>query len=152
MIPVFTHLQKQGVPFVVIGGHAVNFHGFIRATEDFDILFLRTDESEKRLLDALLQINACWIGNQINPETGIEKEFPVSADFIRSNHLMMLVTSMGYLDIFDFVPGFPQTPVEELMNTACTLDDVRIVNLEWLKKIKSASGRPRDQYDLENLP
>ncbi|MFH0908725.1 MAG: hypothetical protein V1929_08185 [bacterium] len=28
---VFHILQKHGVPFVVIGGHAVNAHGFIRA-------------------------------------------------------------------------------------------------------------------------
>jgi peptidoglycan/xylan/chitin deacetylase (PgdA/CDA1 family) len=31
---VFDVLQRHGVPFVVVGGHAVNFHGFIRATED----------------------------------------------------------------------------------------------------------------------
>lgn len=32
------HLQKSGVPFIVIGGHAVSFHGQIRATEDVDVI------------------------------------------------------------------------------------------------------------------
>ena len=34
-------LCKHGVPFVVIGGHAVNVHGVLRATEDTDLLWLR---------------------------------------------------------------------------------------------------------------
>jgi hypothetical protein len=31
---VFDVLQRHGVPCVVVGGHAVNFHGFIRAASD----------------------------------------------------------------------------------------------------------------------
>ena len=38
---VFEVLTRYGVPFVVIGGHAVNYHGYIRATEDRDIVLLR---------------------------------------------------------------------------------------------------------------
>ena len=34
-------LSEHGVPFVVIGGHAVNLHGVLRATEDTDLLWLR---------------------------------------------------------------------------------------------------------------
>lgn len=30
-------LVAHGVPFVIIGGHAVNFHGYPRATEDLDL-------------------------------------------------------------------------------------------------------------------
>jgi hypothetical protein len=32
-------LRRHGVQFVIIGGHAVNFHGYGRATEDTDIVF-----------------------------------------------------------------------------------------------------------------
>lgn len=31
-------LSSHDVPFVVIGGHAVTFHGFVRATEDTDVV------------------------------------------------------------------------------------------------------------------
>jgi len=34
------------VPYVIIGGHAVTYHGYVRATEDTDIVFRRTLESE----------------------------------------------------------------------------------------------------------
>lgn len=53
MIELFQHLKAYEVPFVVIGGHAVNFHGYVRATEDVDIVFLRTTISERNLLNAL---------------------------------------------------------------------------------------------------
>lgn len=35
-LQVLEVLARHGVPFVVIGGHAVNFHGSLRATEDTD--------------------------------------------------------------------------------------------------------------------
>ena len=36
---VFQLLARAGVPFVIIGGHAVNFHGHLRATEDADLIY-----------------------------------------------------------------------------------------------------------------
>ncbi len=38
-LTVFQFLARAGVPFVIIGGHAVNFHGYVRATEDADVIF-----------------------------------------------------------------------------------------------------------------
>lgn len=34
--PLLETLARHGVPFVIIGGHAVNFHGSLRASEDVD--------------------------------------------------------------------------------------------------------------------
>jgi hypothetical protein len=44
---VFEVLARHGVPFLVIGGHAVSFHGYVRATEDTDIVWMRSPEAEK---------------------------------------------------------------------------------------------------------
>jgi hypothetical protein len=49
---VFGVLTRHGVPFVVIGGHAVNYHGYVRATEDHDVVLLRTPDSEASLFGA----------------------------------------------------------------------------------------------------
>ena len=38
---IFEVLARHGVPFLVIGGHAVSFHGYVRATEDTDVLWVR---------------------------------------------------------------------------------------------------------------
>jgi hypothetical protein len=41
-------LKKHEVPFVVIGGLAVIQAGYIRATSDVDILFLRSPKGKPR--------------------------------------------------------------------------------------------------------
>ena len=145
-------LSRHNVPFVIIGGHAVTYHGFVRATEDTDVVFMRTPESERSLLDALTEVGACWIGNEIDPETGIERTFPVSLPYIRGSRMMMLVTDFGFLDIFDYIPGCPDEPVEQIFDTAVEHGQYKYASLRWLRAMKTAANRPKDQIDLENLP
>lgn len=148
---VFDVLTRHGVPFVVIGGHAVNYHGYVRATEDHDVVLLRSPESEAAFLRACREMNAAWISDEIDPGTGIERLVPVSLAYVQGERLMMLCTDYGYLDVFDYIPGFPDEPVNELFSTSEELHGVRFVSLEWLRKMKTACGRPRDIDDLENL-
>lgn len=145
-------LLRHGVPFVVIGGHAVNVHGVLRATEDTDLLWMRSAEAETRLLAALREIDAASIGNEIDPATGVERLHPVSESFLRTNHLMMLCTKFGFLDLFDYVPGFPHEPVASVWETAVEVDGVRFASLSWVRRMKRAAGRAKDLLDLENLP
>ena len=145
-------LRSHDVPLVIIGGHAVTFHGYVRATEDTDIVFQRSAKSERSLLQALKSINAQWIGDEIDPETGIEKIHPVTIEYIQRTHLMMLVTDLGFLDVFDYIPGFPGEAVDELFDSAVEQGSHRYVSLAWLRKMKSAASRPKDRLDLDNLP
>ena len=145
-------LCNHRVDFVVIGGLAVNFHGYVRATEDTDIVFLRSGENEVRLAAALSTIHAHWISNEIDLATGIEHTFPVTLEFVRATSLMMLVTDFGFLDIFDFIPGFPQASVQELYDVADEYQAVRFSSLRWLRAMKQASNRSKDQDDLARLP
>jgi len=145
-------LTRHRVPFVVIGGHAVNVHGSLRTTEDTDVIWMRSREAETHLLTALQQIDAHFIGAEIDPATGIERTHPVTAGFVRAERLMMLCTTAGFLDLFDYVPGFPDEPVATIWETAVQLDGVRFASLDWLRRMKRAAGRPKDLLDLENLP
>lgn len=145
-------LSKHNVPFVIIGGHAVTFHGYVRATEDTDIVIQRTPDGDRELFTALTEINAQWIGDEIDPATGIERTFPVSLDYIQASRLMMLVTDFGFLDIFDFIPGLPDEPVERLFQTAVESHRGRFASLDWLRKMKQIANRAKDQIDLANLP
>ena len=150
---VLEHFRKHDVPLVVIGGYAVAFHGYLRATEDVDIVFIRSDSSEISLLKALQEINASWIGNELDATTGIESLVRVSAAYVRSTRLMMLVTDLGFLDIFDYVPGCPDVSVEDLLSTSIQHPaGYRFAPLKILRQMKLASGRPKDLLDLEMLP
>jgi hypothetical protein len=46
-------LLSQGVEFLVVGGHAVAFHGYPRLTEDVDLLVRPSLENGSRILRAL---------------------------------------------------------------------------------------------------
>ena len=144
-------LTRHQVPFVVIGGHAVSFHGHLRTTEDLDVIWLRSTASEPGLLSALTEANAKWISDEIDRATGLEKLVAVTEAYVSSTRLMMLVTDYGFLDVFDYVPGAPDADVNELYDTGITSGEVRYVSLEWLRRMKRAAGRPRDVEDLDNL-
>ncbi len=148
---IFEVLAACRVPFVVIGGHAVSYHGYIRATEDHDIVFLRSPESESALLKACTKLNAAWISDEIDTSTGLERLVPVSLSYLQSSHLMMLWTDRGYLDIYDYIPGFPEKEVGQLFESAELLHGIRFVSLHWLRRMKQAAGRPKDLADLEQL-
>jgi hypothetical protein len=45
-LTVFQLLARAGVPFVIIGAQAVNFHGHVRATEDADLIYIGENTHE----------------------------------------------------------------------------------------------------------
>lgn len=145
-------LQKHAVVFCLVGGHAVQVHGCGGETEGIDLVWLRNDDMEARLLACLQEANACWITNEKDPATGIERLRPVDDGYIRLGHLMMLWTDYGFVDLFDYIPGFPTENVEGLFATAIEVGGVRYTSLDWLKKMKQAAGRPKDLADLSQLP
>lgn len=149
---VFQLLARTGVPFVIIGGHAVVFHGYVRTTEDADLIFDRSPASEVALIEALDSIHACWISDDCDPATGQARLVPVSPSYVRSEHLMMLTTDLGFIDLYDYIPGFPETPVADVFSDSIELDNLRFVSLQWLRKLKQAAGRHKDLDDLEHLP
>lgn len=145
-------LRNHGVPFVIIGGHAVNFHGYGRATEDTDVVWLRSPETERTLLAALTEIDARYIGKDVDPATGIERTYPITLPFIEASRLMMLCTRFGFLDLFDHIPGLPREDVGQLLASSIESEGLRYVSLRWLRQMKKVSGSTKDRLDLENLP
>ena len=86
-IEILKALDRHNVPYLIAGGHAVYAHGHRRSTEDLDIVWLRSSESELALFAALTEIGATWISNEIDPDTRIEREKPVTLAYIRAHHL-----------------------------------------------------------------
>lgn len=144
-------LARHQVPVVIIGGHAVNYHGHLRVTDDVDLIWWRTPGSEAALLRALGEVNACWISNERDPATGLEKLVSVSLPYLTSTHLMMLVTDLGFLDLFDYVPGCNDVTVESIFADSIVDGDRRYVSLSWLRRMKESVGRSKDIDDLKEL-
>lgn len=145
-------LRSRNVRFAIIGGHAVNFHGYLRATEDLDIVFQRSQATEGELYRTLVEFDAFWIGDTLDLITGLEVTHPITLDYLRSHSLLMLGTSFGYIDLFDFLPGLPEASMEEFLQAAVSIRGLPFASLDWLKRLKRASNRPQDRIDLDHLP
>lgn len=50
---LFDGLHREGVQYVLVGGQAVRLNGFVRATEDVDVLLANTRDNGERVIRAL---------------------------------------------------------------------------------------------------
>ena len=57
--------MREGVQYVLVGGHAVRLNGFLRATEDIDVLLPCSIENGKRVIKAL---NFLLSSSELNPQ------------------------------------------------------------------------------------
>jgi len=138
-------LDAAGGRFVVIGGMAVAAHGFIRATEDLD------------LVPEPSPANLAAIGNVL---VGLDATLPTSGGRqFASRDLapgvnVTLATSLGGVDVVQRAPGLPA--YRELDEAAAPTDidgvAVRVCSLAHLRAMKRAAGRPIDVADLDALP
>ena len=115
-------------------------------------MFARTSASEVALFDVLNEFNAFWIGDEIDPQTGLEQTHTVTLEYVRQSSMMLLGSDVGYIDLFDYIPGFPSEPLEDLIATSEVANGRRFASLSWLRRMKQAANRPQDQIDLERLP
>lgn len=67
LVVVCKRLNEEGVKYILIGGFAVNYYGFPRATEDIDLLVEPSEENISRIKNALsfLPDNAV---REVNPD------------------------------------------------------------------------------------
>jgi hypothetical protein len=142
-------LHEHGVSFVVIGGVAVGAHGYVRATEDLDLV-PDPDPANLKLLTASLEALDSTMptvqGRPFDPDKDgavILRGGNVTAD-----------TRYGGLDVVQHLRAVPA--YSELAQDAVDSNllgvPVRVCSLERLRKMKQALSRTQDQLDLENLP
>lgn len=151
-LEIALRLLRSGVDCLIVGGHAVNYHGYPRSTQDVDLLVRRTAQSDRAMYDVLSELNAFWISDDIDPGTGIERTIPVSLAYIAAQPLMMLGTDIGYVDLFTFIPGLPTVSLDDVFASAESVGELKFINLFWLRRMKAAAGRPQDLIDLAHLP
>lgn len=129
-------LDDLGIPYAVVGGMAMFFHGYRRFTEDVDILVTRAglDEVHRRL-EGLGYVPPFAGSKQLrDTETGVRVEFLVSGDFPGDGKPKPV--------------AFP--PPDQV---AVEIDGVRCLQLPRLIELKLASGmtNPRRLKDISDV-
>lgn len=142
-------LHESDVQFVVIGGVAVAAHGFVRGTEDLDLVPDPDPENLKRLTQALESLETTL------PTAGGRPFDPANdAGVIRRGGNVTAMTRFGELDVVQLAQGVPS--YSQLSEDAIESDllgvPVRVCSLARLREMKLAQNRTQDRLDLENLP
>lgn len=142
-------LNEYDVEFVVIGGVAVGAHGYVRATEDLDIVPRPSSENADRLAQASAALEATL---PLADHRAFQAAGEVTALKRRRN--MTLATRHGVLDIVQQahgVPSFAQLD-ERAVDSELLGVPVRICSLAHLRSMKEARASTQDRADLEHLP
>jgi predicted nucleotidyltransferase len=140
-------LVEAKIRFILVGGLAVNAWGYMRSTQDVDVV-PDPDPENLAKLDELLR----GLGGKVDVGGRLLDSNSIST-FLRTGDRTFVRTELGQIDVLQ---GLPQVPrYEELEKQAKQIDidglAVRVCSLNHLIEMKRASERPRDQEDIQAL-
>jgi hypothetical protein len=141
-------LGRNRVDFVVIGGIAVQGHGYIRGTYDLDIIVEPTTLNLTRLSEALAELHA-----ELRTPGSLSLSDPHQ---LRSAPRIPTVTRFGPLDVVhvEHVAGPPRS-YDTLREAALVVNldglEIAVAGLSDLIRMKRAAGREQDLADIEAL-
>jgi hypothetical protein len=132
-------LRAHGVEYLLIGGWAVGYHGYPRATYDLDIWIATSPANAKRVVKALSEF-----GFSV-PELSTDL-------FLQPDKIARMGVEPNRIEVMTSISGveFDECYRERLETTMNDVP-VSLINLHHLKINKKASGRLKDLADLEQL-
>lgn len=148
---ILAELNRDEVEFLVIGGVAVGFHGYVRATKDVDIVPAPDPPNLVRLARLLRRLNA-----QIEGAEEFENEElpdPLDPEVLGLGGNWVLRTRLGRFDIMQWIGE--DALWEKLAPSAVEAEvdglTIRVVSYDDLVALKEMAGRPEDLTDLQRL-
>ena len=128
------------VEYLLVGGYAVGFHGYPRATGDMDIWIATREANAVKIARALRDFGM--------PERETTKDL-----FIEKDKIIRMGNPPVRIEVITGVSGvnFDECYVRRKVVDADGIA-VNIISLEDLKRNKRAAGRNKDLDDLQNLP
>ncbi len=133
-------LNAHGVEYLVVGGHAVAFYGYPRATADLDVWIAVSPANAGLLVAALKEFG--FDVPELRPDLFLQE-----GRIIRMGVEPNRIEVQTGIDGVEFSECYPR-------RVAAGLDGIAVwfISLADLKKNKQASGRNKDLADLDNLP
>lgn len=133
-------LSAHKVEYLLIGGYAVGYYGYPRATVDMDIWIAANPANADRIVSALKQFG--FDSPELSPKLFLEEW-----QIIRMGMPPVRVEIATTISGVDFGQCYAERVVDVLDGI-----EVNLISLKHLKASKKASGRHQDLADLENLP
>jgi predicted nucleotidyltransferase len=133
-------LSAHQIKYLLIGGYAVGYYGYPRATADMDIWIAMNPQNAGEVVIALKEFGFN------TPDLSVEV-------FLKPNQIIRMGMPPVRIEILTTISGvsfeecYPERVVDELDGV-----EVKLISLRHLKINKKAFGRHKDMDDLENLP
>lgn len=133
-------LNSNQVEYLLIGGYAVGYHGYPRATAEMDIWIATNPQNGEKLVRVL-------------KEFGFDLPELSSEIFLDPNKVIRMGVPPIRIELITSIDGVNfddcyQSRVEDELDGV----NVNLIDLKHLKLNKQASGRYKDLNDLDHLP
>jgi len=132
-------LNSRQVKYLLIGGYAVSYYGYPRATGDMDIWIAIEPRNAVKICEVLREFG--FNVPDLSPDL-----------FLQENKIIRMGVPPLRLEILTTISGvkFSDCYAEKLTVEIDEIE-VNLISLSHLKLNKKASGRFKDLNDLENL-
>jgi hypothetical protein len=133
-------LRARGVEYLVVGGWAVIYHGYPRATDDLDVWIAVSPSNAERIV-------------KVFREFGFDVPELSTDLFLRDDSLVRIGVEPVRIEVMTSISGVNfEDCYSRRLETELNEEPVSLINLRHLRQNKKASGRLKDLSDLENLP
>lgn len=140
-------LEKNKIPYAIVGGYAVALHGVVRGTVDIDLVVKWTLEN---LLKLELTLNHLGLVSTL-PITA-ENLFFFREEYIKNRNLIgwNFYDPKNPLRQIDIIITYSLNN-EEVETIATAEGKVKVLSVKSLIEMKQKSGRPQDIEDVKAL-
>jgi hypothetical protein len=147
-------LNAAGVRYLIVGGLAVNAHGYLRATRDLDLVIQLETSNLRRGLDCLfavgyklaIPVSVEEFSDAAKREAWRAEKGMIVLKLWSDDHLRTPIDIFVY-EPFDFDREYGRASLNELETGVFA----KVVSLEALIQMKIVAGRGRDLADIEEL-
>jgi predicted nucleotidyltransferase len=133
-------LNEEQVEYLLVGGYAVGFHGYPRATKDMDIWVAISPENAERLVRVFCRFGFSPKTVSPTPFLNESKVIEIGIEPFRID-VIMSISGVQFAECYAKKIDFLYEGIK-----------IKLISLEDLKTNKRATGRSRDLADVEDLP
>ncbi len=133
-------LNDADARYLLIGGYAVGYHGYPRATADMDVWIAISPDNAEKMVEVFTRF-------------GMDDPALSSSLFQKQGKIIRMGVPPMRIEV---ITGIDGVDFEECYNERVSAEidgqPVQLISLRRLRENKQASGRHKDLDDLEHLP
>ncbi|MBF0488992.1 MAG: hypothetical protein HQL15_00055 [Candidatus Omnitrophica bacterium] len=149
---ILKEFQKQEVKYIIVGGMAINLHGYLRSTADMEVLVEMSEVNLKKIV-TILRKKGYRVKQPVDP-MGIA-DMKTRRDWIRNKNMKAFnfykEKEMKEVDIIIESPVTYEAAQKNVLHLKIDNLTVFVISIGDLIKMKSKAGREIDLADVKQL-